>query len=115
MKGNQEKKKTIAEYKEREIIGGVYAVKNTQNNKVLLGTTTDLNAVKNRYDFSQKTGSCVDPKLQSDWNKHGSGQFVFEVLEDLRKSETQTAEEFKADIAVLKEMWLEKLADLEFY
>ena len=115
MKDNQEKKKTIAEYKEREIIGGVYAIKNTQNNKMLLGATADLHAVKNRYEFSQKTGSCVDPKLQSDWNKQGSGQFVFEVLEDLRKSETQTAEEFKADIAVLKEMWLEKLADLEFY
>jgi hypothetical protein len=54
-------------------------------------------------------------KLQSDWNKQGSEQFVFEVLEELKKNETQTMDEFKADIALLKEIWLEKLADNDLY
>ena len=31
------------------------------------------------------------------------------------KGETQTADEFKSDIEVLKEMWHEKLADKDFY
>jgi hypothetical protein len=54
-------------------------------------------------------------KLQKDWSKQGGEQFVFEVLEELKKGETQTAEEFTADIGILKEMWLEKLSDREFY
>jgi len=115
VKDNKTKKELIARYKEREIIGGVYAIKNTLNDKMLLGAVTDLNGIKNRFDFSQKTGSCIDLKLQRDWSKQGSEQFVFEVLEELKKGETQTEKGFKADIALLKEMWLEKLSDRDFY
>ena len=104
-----------AQYKEREIIGGVYSITNMSNQKMLLTATTDLQGRKNRFEFSQKTGSCVEMKLQSDWNKQGGGQFVFEVLEELKKGESQTAEEFRADIDVLGAMWLEKLSDRDFY
>lgn len=115
MKDNKTKKELQAQYKEREIVGGVYAIRNMLNNKMLLLATTDLQGNKNRFEFSQKTGSCIDLKLQSDWNKQGGGQFIFEVLEELKKGEMQTAEEFRADIDVLKEMWLDKLADVDFY
>ena len=54
-------------------------------------------------------------KLQSDWNKQSGGQFDFEVLEELKKGETQTLEKFKADIDFLKEMWLYKLPDRDLY
>jgi len=109
------KKELKAQYKEREIIGGVYAIKNTLNSKMLLDSATDLQGSKNRFNFSQKTGSCVYMKLQSDWNKQSGEQFVFEVLEELKKGETQTLEEFKADIDFLKEMWLDKLSDRDLY
>ena len=109
------KKDLQAQYKEREIIGGVYSITNTSNQKILLVATTDLPGRKNRFAFSQTTGSCVEIKLQSDWNRYGSGQFVFEVLEELKKGESQTAEEFKADVAVLETLWLDKLSDRDFY
>ena len=115
MKDAQAKKEIIAQYKDREIIGGVYTIKNTLNNKVLLGSATDLNGIKNRFEFSQKTGSCVDMKLQNDWNAQGGEQFSFEVLEELKKGDTQTIEEFKSDIAVLKEIWVNELAGQDFY
>jgi len=114
MKDNQTKKELAAKYKDREIVGGVYVIRNTQNNKLLFGAVTDLHGIKNRFEFSLITGSCVDPRLQSDWNK-GSGQFVFEALEELRKGETQTMEEFKADILALKDIWLDELAGRDFY
>lgn len=115
MKNDNTKKELQAQYKEREIIGGVYIIKNMLNQKALFVATTDLQGSKNRFDFSQKTGSCIDLKLQSDWDKQGGGQFVFEVLEELKKGETQTAEEFKADIEILKEIWLDQLPDIDFY
>ena len=112
----QKSKKQLQEqYREREIIGGVYIIRNRLNNKALLKTTADLQGSKNRFYFSQKTGSCVDMKLQNDWNRHGGGQFAFEVLEELKKSDKQTAKEFKTDIDILKEMWIEKLTDTEMY
>ena len=115
MKDNKTKKELIAQYKEREIIGGIYAIKNTLNDKLLLGAATDLHGYRNRFEFSQKTGSCIDMKLQSDWSKQGGEKFVFEVLETLKKNEKQTEKEFKTDIDVLKEMWLDKLSDRDFY
>jgi len=109
------KKEILAQYKEREMIGGVYAIKNTLNDKLLLLVTADLQGSKNRFAFSQKTGSCVDMKLQSDWNRQGGGQFVLEVLEELKKGDTQTEKEFKADLGILKEMWLDRLSDRDLY
>ncbi|MCL2336211.1 MAG: GIY-YIG nuclease family protein [Firmicutes bacterium] len=109
------KKELQAQYKEREIIGGVYAIRNTLNNKMLLLAATDLQGSKNRFEFARKTGSCVDLKLQKDWTKQGAGSFAFEVLEELKKGAAQTAKEFKADIDVLKEIWLDKLSDRELY
>ena len=115
MKDNQTKKEMIAQYKEREVVGGVYAIKSTQNGKLLLLATTDMQGSKNRFAFAQSTDSCVDMKLRSDWNRQGGGAFVFESLEELKKGETQTAKEFKTDIDTLKELWLDKLADRELY
>ena len=109
------RKELLEQYKEREIIGGVFVIKNMLNDKIFLDSVIDLQGSKNRFQFSQNTGSCVYMKLQSDWNKHGGGQFLFEVLEELKKGETQTVEEFKADVEFLKKIWLDKLSDRDFY
>ena len=115
MSQNQTKKEIISQYKDREIIGGVYAVKNTMNGKMLIESATDLRGRLNRFEFSQKTGTCVYAKLRDDWNKQKGCQFVFEVLEELKKGDSQTTTEFQADVDILKEMWLEKLAGSELY
>lgn len=115
MKDNKTKKEMQTQYKEREIIGGVYIIKNTLKNKLFLDAAIDLQSSKNRFEFAQKTGSGVHMKLQQDWAEQGSSQFVFQVLEELKKSENQTAEEFNADIGLLKEMWLEKLSEENLY
>jgi hypothetical protein len=115
LKETKRKKELISQYKEREVIGGVYVIKNTLNNKMLFAATTDLRASINRFDFSQKTGSCVDAKLQNDWNRQGGATFALEVLEELKKGEKQSAEEFKDDVEVLREMRLEELSGKDLY
>ena len=115
MNDKQTKKEIITEYKNREFIGGVYAIRNTLSNRLLVGASTDLQGIRNRFEFSQKTDSCVDMKLQSDWKQFGGSQFCFEVLDELKKSETQTMDEFQADIAALKEIWLDELAGHVLY
>ena len=109
------RKELRSQYAEREIVGGVYAVRNTLNNKLLIDAATDLKGSKNRFEFARKTGSCVYIKLQQDWTKQGSDQFTFEVLEELKKGETQTQAEFRADIDLLRELWREKLSAEDLY
>ena len=113
---NNETRKTLREqYKEQKTLGGVFAIRNTLNNKLLLGATANLASRKNRFEFAQNTGSCVDLKLQKDWEVQGVDSFVFEVLEELKQGETQTTEEYSDDLKLLKEIWLEKLAHETFY
>ena len=109
------KKELQARYKEREIIGGVYVIKNKINNKSLLQSATDLQGSKNRFEFAQKTGSCIHPKLQQDWAKHGPEAFSLIALETLKKSSAQTEADFKTDIDFLTEIWLEKLSNEAIY
>jgi hypothetical protein len=112
---NLTKKELQAQYKEREIIGGVYIIRNTMKNRLLLDAAVDIHGSKSRYEFAIKTGSCVHPKLQNDWLEQKGGQFEFEILDELKKGETQTNTEFKADIELMKEMWLEKLSGEDLY
>jgi hypothetical protein len=109
------KKELQVQYKDREIIGGVYAIKNNVNGKMLIDAGTDLRGLKNRFGFAVKTGSCIYLKMQNDWTAQRGAGFDFEVLEELKKDDAQTAAQFRADLSLLKQMWVEKLSDNELY
>ncbi|MDR2712861.1 MAG: GIY-YIG nuclease family protein [Clostridiales bacterium] len=109
------KKEIREDYKEREVIGGVYIVKNTLKNKLYLDSALDLQGSKNRFEFAIKTGSCVHPRLQKDWAEQKANGFSFEILEELKRGETQSAAEFKDDLEFIKQIWLEKLAGENLY
>lgn len=104
-----DKKELKDAYKERKVIGGICAIKNISNGKMLITAVADIAGYKNRFEFSKSTGGCVSIKLQKDWNELGTNNFTFEILEELDKKETQTPKEFNEDIKTLKEIWLEKL------
>ena len=114
MEGNA-RKDLKSQYKDKEMIGGVYQIRNTKNGKLFLDAATDINSIKNRFEFSVKTGSCVNMKLQKDWAEQGAGIFAFDVLEEIKKTEAQSNAGFKADVELLREMWLEKLSGEDFY
>jgi hypothetical protein len=105
------RKKLAAAYKEREVIGGVYAIKNTQSGRRLVECTTDMRGSVNRFGFTQKNNLCPNKKIEDDWKKSGASSFVFEVVEELTKGASQTIEEFQSDVAVLRELWLQKFSE----
>lgn len=112
---NQNKKELLAEYKQRKVIGGICAIQNSVNGKMLLAAVNNLQGYKNRYEFSQGSAGCLDLKLKSDWEKYGKDAFEFVILEELVKNDTQTDKEFSEDVKTLKEMWLEKLDPAKLY
>ena len=106
---DERKKELIREYKQRPLQGGVCIIRNTVNGKYLLEIGLNPKGNQNRFAFSCSTGSCVHYKLQKDWDACGKDAFTFEILDEIEQKETQTPEEFKADIEALGELWLEKL------
>jgi hypothetical protein len=106
-----DKKEVINQYKNRKQIGGILAIKNTVLNKWYVDSAADLKAAQNRFSFFGVTHA----KAAQDYTAQKGEGCVFEVLEELEKGEGQTDEEFKADLALLKRLWLEKLVGQELY
>jgi hypothetical protein len=105
------KRKELArQYKERKITGGIYLIKNSLGGKSVLGSTTDIQGSRNRFDFSKKTGLCADKRIEDEWNRLGADAYSFDALEEITKNETQTDREFERDLADYKELWREKLS-----
>lgn len=105
---NIDRKARIREYKDTPRPAGVYRVRNSVTGKSLIGSTTDLPGMLNRQRFQLENDSHPDRKLQGDWTKLGSDVFEFEILDQLKPSDDSTYDPTE-DLAVLKEMWIEKL------
>ena len=46
--------------------------------------------------------------MRGEWAQYGAQSFTFEILEEIKKKDTQTEQEFMEDIGVLLELWTEK-------
>ena len=88
--------------------GGVTIIRNTANGRYLLEAQTNVEGSRSRFAFMQATNSPPSMRMQKDWKRYGPSAFTFQVLEELVQKEGQTAEEFRADLAVLGELWAEK-------
>jgi len=80
------------------MFAGIYAISNTINNKIYIGSTNDLERrwCEHQHALRQnKHGNC---HLQSSWDKHGEKAFEFIVLECLDDlDELVKAEQFWMD------------------
>ncbi len=96
------------EYKERRKAAGVFQVKNTANGKVLLGSSMNLEGPLNRNKFMLTIGRHPNVVLQRDWDATGPGNFIFEVIEEVKVSDDP---HFDVDdeLTLLEQIWLEKL------
>lgn len=102
------RKEMIAAYKQRKVEGGVYEVRCTENGKCMVRSDSDWKGAKNRFEFSQSTGSCFMGVMQEDWKRYGSVAFTFRVLETLEKGEDQTDRAFTEDLAALADLLRER-------
>ena len=103
-----DKKAKIREYKETTIPMGVYQITNKVNGKVLIGTSTNLPAILNRFRAELKMGSCRNIKLQEEWNQFGPEAFEFNELEILEPLDDPSYDPSK-DLYFLEGLWIERL------
>jgi hypothetical protein len=102
------KKEAIRDYKLSHRPMGVFQIRNTKNEKILISSSLNVPGRINRHRFALNAGSHPSRSLQADWNEFGEEAFVFEVLEDVLPREN-AGYDYSADLETLEDLWLEKL------
>lgn len=103
-----DKKEIIKQYKQTVQPMGVYQIRNLVSGKIFVSSSLNLRGIKNRFEFQVSSNFMVNPELQSDYEKYGHDKFVLEIVDELEPKE-DPAYDYKDDLKVLEEMWIEKL------
>lgn len=74
---------------------GIYKIVNKENNKIYVGSATDLKRRWREHKYKLKKGIHPNTHLLSAWNKYGEDSFTFEVVEEF--------EEINKDLLLEKE------------
>lgn len=98
----------VRQYKENPRPAGVFGVRNTAENVLLLGVSADLPGMLNRQRFQLEMGSHPDKALQADWVRLGPDAFVIEVLDELEMPK-EPGHDPRDDLATLRDMWLDRM------
>lgn len=106
------KKELNREYKERIKPAGVYQVRNTANGRMLLGSSLNLEGPLNRHKFMLKIGSHTNKALQKDWDELGPDAFVFEILEEVKRTDDPNFN-LQDELTLLEMLWLERFQPVE--
>lgn len=101
------KRELKQQYKEIKTEAGVFQVRNTQNQKILVDSTQNLRTL-NGKEFQLKSGVYPNKRLTEELQQYGPEAFVFEVLEVLEKKEDPFFYE-KDALKKLQAGWIEKL------
>jgi hypothetical protein len=102
------KREIVSGYKQRKTTGGVYRITNTANGRYLLKAEVDLQSFQNRFNFSMRMNSGINPRMQKDFDEFGAGAFTLEFLEETEKKEDESAMGFRDRLKRLEEAWAEK-------
>ena len=102
------KKEFKEEYKQMNFRMGVFQIRNTVNNKIFIESSTDLISIWNRHRFQLNLGSHPNSGLQKDWNELGEDKFKYEIVSEIKQSETEIVD-CQKQIKLLEVMVLEEL------
>lgn len=103
-----ERKAKVRNYKLAFPEMGIYAVRNLQSGRQLIGLSTNLPGSLNRHRTELRFGSHRNPALMSDWKTMGESQFSFEVLEQL-KEQADPGFNYRAELERRLEAWKQRV------
>jgi hypothetical protein len=108
MKG-EARKAAVAAYKERKVVGGVYAVRCEASGETWVGHWPNIETIQTRLWFTLRQGTHPRKGLLEAWRHYGEAQFSFEVLERLELEDETSSYIRDSALKDLTSHWREKL------
>jgi hypothetical protein len=96
------------QYKESMVPMGVFVIRNTVNQRVYVGGSSNLEGAMNRHRFELNTKTHRNSALLTDWIAHGPAAFHFEVLDRIAQRESPNFD-YPAELANVLALWQEEL------
>ncbi|MCG6190026.1 GIY-YIG nuclease family protein [Maribellus maritimus] len=96
-------------YKEMKFKIGVFQIRNMVNQKIFIGSSTDLNAIWNRIRTELRFGNYPNIELQRDWNNFGEDNFIFEILGEIKQEDDEKNPNYRKEVKELEKMFIEEL------
>lgn len=106
-----------ANYKQSHPEAGVYALRNLQNGKVLIGSTLNLASMRNKLEFARSTNSpgALDLRLRTDIETYGVDAFELDILESVQPSPEQSDAETRKELETLEQLHRERVEPALLY
>jgi len=104
-----DKKEAKRQYKETIQPMGVYQIKNLTNGKIFIGSATHIHARINRIKFQLKNGVYPNKQIQNEYSETGESHFSIEVLDILSPTKEDPRYDYKEELQILEEMWLQRV------
>ena len=102
-----DKKAAIVAYKERKSVGGIYVLRCAASGEAWVGYAADMEKIRNRLDFTLRTGATPHRSLKDACLTHGAAAIAFEVLEERDEDEPGFARDAWRKVRL--EYWREEL------
>ncbi|HKL58854.1 MAG TPA: GIY-YIG nuclease family protein [Sphaerochaeta sp.] len=104
-----DKKKLREQYKQSKPPMGCFSLLCDATDTMYIGWATNLESAKNSLLFRLSIGGMLnEPEVQQAYTKYGGEHFSFSVLEELPYDKDDEGKDYKDDLSVLTEFYLEK-------
>lgn len=103
-----DKKELKKQYKQTLQPMGIFQIKNLVNEKIFIGSSSNIEGKLNSIKFQLEMDSYVNRELQKDFTKFGANKFIFEII-DILEPKKDPGYDYSEDLKTLEDMWLEKL------
>ena len=83
---------------------GVYAIRDRETGKVLVGSSRNVDGAINRAQFELRMRSHSNKVLQAAWNSSGAQRFTFEII-DLLKQHADPNFDYPNELRLLEQLY----------
>jgi hypothetical protein len=111
MTSPNDRRRLRAAYETRPADAGVYAIRNRVTEWTFVRSSTNLTAIRNRFEFGRTMGTpnALDAKVAEQAREYGYDALEFEVVDRLEVTPAMSEREIADALRTLEELWREQL------